>query len=549
MVTEKVVGEGVDVDRYDVSASRFAPTPTGANAKSNAIAVEQYTEDRDLYEAIVASLLETRSQRLNENDDGAVRVPEPVPAETRSSSSRKHKKKPYSGSSVAETGQPSDSKPNPSFICEICAVARRNKHLFCITGCSHACCNDCVAKYVALKLHDTVTRIHCPVSGCGGVLEPGYCSSILPREVFDRWCNALSEALILDAERFYCPFKDCSALLINDGDAVVRDSECPNCWRLFCAQCRVPWHAGLECQEFQGLNEGEKGREDRTIQLAPSSSSRKPRHKKKSYSGSLATETDQLLNSEKGRKDIMIQLAPSSSSRKLKRKKKPYSGSLATETDQPLNSKPDPSFICEICIEPRTNSNLFHIKGCSHTYCNDCVTKYIASKLHDNVTHIDCPVSGCSGVLEPEYCRSILPPELFNRWGNALCEALILEGERFYCPFMDCSALLINDGGVVVRESECPNCRRLFCAECRVPWHGGVECREFQEIKEGERGREDIMLMKLAEKKHWRRCPKCRFFVQKISGCAFVKCRCGVDFCYRCGTPAKESHYCTKCRG
>ncbi|XP_056166586.1 E3 ubiquitin-protein ligase RSL1-like [Syzygium oleosum] len=222
---------------------------------------------------------------------------------------------------------------------------------------------------------------------------------------------------------------------------------------------------------------------------------------------------------------MLLKVAPSSILRKGKCKKEPHSGSLVTETDQLSNSKSDPSFICEICIEPRTNSDLFHIKGCSHAYCNDCVTKYVTSKLGDNMTGIGCPVSGCGGILEPEYCRSILPPEVFDRWGNASCEALILEGERFYCPFRDCSALLINDRGAVARESECPNCRRLFCAQCRVPWHAGVECREFQGLKEGERGTEDIMLMKLAEKQHWRRCPKCKFYVQKISGCAFVRCR------------------------
>ncbi|KAI6679800.1 hypothetical protein NL676_033681 [Syzygium grande] len=509
MATEKALAEGVDVCRRGASASRFAPTATGADTLSSAVSVERHTKDRHLYDAIFASLLPTGPQRLSEDGGGGgVRALDPVPTETRrSSSSRKRKKKPYSGSSVTETGQPSNSKPCPSFVCEICAVPRRNKDPFRVTGCGHACCNDCVTKHVASKLRDNVTRVGCPVSGCGGVLEPGCCSSVLPPEVFDRWGDALCEALISEAERFNCPFKDCSALLIDDGGAVVRKSECPNCRRLFCAQCRVPWHAGLECQEFQGLNEGEKGNED-----------------------------------------IMIKLAQSSSSRKPKRKRKPYSGSLVTETDQPSNSKPDPSFICEICIEPRTNSDLFPIKGCTHAYCNDCVTKYVTSKLHDNVTRIDCPVSGCGGVLELEYCRSILPPEVFDRWGNALCEALILEAERFYCPFKDCSALLINDGDAVVRESECPNCRRLFCAQCRVPWHAGVECQEYQGLIEGERGKEDIMLMKLAKKKHWRRCPKCRFFVQKISGCAFVKCRCGVEFCYRCGAQAKESHYCTECR-
>ncbi|KAF8025932.1 hypothetical protein BT93_F2688 [Corymbia citriodora subsp. variegata] len=524
MATEDAVAEGVDADRHDVSASRFAPIAAGGDAKSDATSVEQYTEeDSDLYDAIVASLLQTRSQRLNEEDgDGNVRVPALVPTETPSSSSRKQKEnpcsgssvteageasnsKPYpsssrkrkerpsSGSSVIEPGQPSNSDPDPSFVCEICAVPRTKKDLLRITGCGHPCCSDCVAKYVASKLHDKVTLMDCPVSGCGGVLEPAYCSSILPPEVFDSWGKALCEVLILEKERYYCPFSDCSALLIDDGGAVLRESECPNCWRLFCAQCRVPWHAGLECQEFQGLSEEAKGTEDR--------------------------------------------------------KKKPCSGLLVIEADQPSNSEPGPPFTCEICVELRTNSDLFRIKGCSHAYCSDCVTKYVTAKLDDNVTRIDCPVSGCGGFLELEYCRSILPSEVFDRWGNALCEGLILEAERFYCPFKDCSALLINDGGEVVRESECPSCRRLFCGQCRVPWHAGVECQEFQELNEGERmSEEDMLLMQLAEKKQWRRCPKCRFIVQKKSGCAFVKCRCGVEFCYQCGAETKVSHYCNNCR-
>ncbi|KAL3747016.1 hypothetical protein ACJRO7_015888 [Eucalyptus globulus] len=698
MATEEFAVEVADADRRDVPASRFAPIAAGGDATS----VEQYTEDRGLYDAIAASLLQSRSKRLNEggggggggdgDGDGEVRVPDRVPAGTPSSSSRKRKKRPCSGSSVAEPGQPSNSEPDPSFVCEICAVPRTKKVLFRIAGCGHACCGGCVTEHVASKLRDGVTRVDCPVSGCGGVLEPVCCSSMLPPEVFDRWGNALCEALISEAERFYCPFTDCSALLIDDGGAVVRESECPDCRRLFCAQCRVPWHAGLECQEFQGLDEGEKGREDTKIELAPLSSSRKPKRKRKPCGRSLVIEADQPSNSEpnpsficeicveprmssdpfrikgcshaycndcitrfvtsklldnvmqiecpvsgcvsnlepedcrsilpsevfdrwddalcdalilegerfycpfkdcsallindggavvresecpncrrlfcaqcrvpwhagvecrefqeldegeRGRKDTKIELAPSSSSRKPKQNKKPDSGPLVIEADQPLNSEPDPSFICEICVEPRMNGDLFCIKNCSHAYCNDCITKFVTSKLHDNIMHIDCPVLGCGGVLEPEYCRSILPPEVFDRWGNALCEALILEAERFYCPFKDCSALLINDGGAVVRESECPNCRRLFCAQCKVPWHAGVEC---QELNEGEREREDIMLMKLAEKKHWRRCPKCRFFVQKKSGCAFVKCRCGVEFCYRCGAEAKLSHYCNNCR-
>ncbi|KAF9624153.1 hypothetical protein IFM89_008091 [Coptis chinensis] len=94
--------------------------------------------------------------------------------------------------------------------------------------------------------------------------------------------------------------------------------------------------------------------------------------------------------------------------------------------------------------------------------------------------------------LEFELCRSILPKEVYDRWGNALCESLILGAHKFYCPFEDCSALLIKDGGMDVKESECPHCRRMFCAQCKVPWHSGVGCEEFQKLKEsGEREKED----------------------------------------------------------
>lgn len=113
----------------------------------------------------------------------------------------------------------------------------------------------------------------------------------------------------------------------------------------------------------------------------------------------------------------------------------------------------------------------------------------MASKLQENITSIKCPEAECCGRLEPYHCRSILPQEVFDRWGNALCEALILRSERFYCPFKDCSALLINDGSVIVKESVCPYCYRLFCAQCQVPWHDGLKCDEFQKLNKNERER------------------------------------------------------------
>ncbi|KAL5098400.1 hypothetical protein RYX36_002727 [Vicia faba] len=207
-------------------------------------------------------------------------------------------------------------------------------------------------------------------------------------------------------------------------------------------------------------------------------------------------------------------------------------------------------FICEICTETKTAKDAFFISGCSHAYCSGCVALYVSSKLEDNVINVRCPVSGCSGLLEAEDCRSILPVEVFDRWGKATCEALFDVSEKFYCPYADCSALLINDGTEAVRNSECPNCRKIFCAQCKVPWHDGIECTEFQKLNADERGKDDVMLMKLAKDMNWRRCPNCRFYVAKSEGCLFMKCRCGIAFCYNCGARHQNhsSHYCNNCK-
>ncbi|KAF5743127.1 E3 ubiquitin-protein ligase [Tripterygium wilfordii] len=229
------------------------------------------------------------------------------------------------------------------------------------------------------------------------------------------------------------------------------------------------------------------------------------------------------------------------------KKRKPFTFPSVSESGQSSNSLVE--FICDICVEAKTASDLFWIMGCSHSYCNDCMIKYVASKLQDNITNIRCPVSDCKGLLEPEYCRSILPKEVFDRWVDALCEAVILGSQKFYCPYKDCSALLIDDGDEIIRESECPNCRRMFCAQCKVMWHAGFECQDFQKLHKDEREKEDIMLMNLAQKQSWRRCPTCRFYVERINGCLYMRCRCGTAFCYNCGSLITGNvHYCTKCK-
>ncbi|XP_009769156.1 E3 ubiquitin-protein ligase RSL1-like [Nicotiana sylvestris] len=199
---------------------------------------------------------------------------------------------------------------------------------------------------------------------------------------------------------------------------------------------------------------------------------------------------------------------------------------------------------CEICAERKESDEMFTIQTCSHIFCTDCISKHVATKIQENIHVVTCPGVACREILDFETCSSIVPKEVISRWDEMLCESLILASQKFYCPYKDCSAMLVNDSDEIIRESECPSCWRLFCAQCKVPWHCGVECVEFQQLNSDERDREDLMVRELAKAKEWTRCPYCKYFVEKTEGCLHMTCRCGSQFCYKCGVIWTIHHAC-----
>nr|GMD10601.1 probable E3 ubiquitin-protein ligase RNF217 [Ipomoea batatas] len=149
---------------------------------------------------------------------------------------------------------------------------------------------------------------------------------------------------------------------------------------------------------------------------------------------------------------------------------------------------------CEICAERKESEEMFRLESCSHVFCTACISKHVATKVQDSIHVVTCPGLNCKGSLEFDSCKAIVPSDVLTRWDEVLCESLIPASEKFYCPYRDCSAMMVNDGDGMITASECPLCHRLFCALCNVPWHSGVGCEEFQKLNEDERGREDIMV-------------------------------------------------------
>ncbi|GKD21872.1 zinc finger, C6HC-type containing protein [Tanacetum coccineum] len=223
----------------------------------------------------------------------------------------------------------------------------------------------------------------------------------------------------------------------------------------------------------------------------------------------------------------------------------PSRASTSSSSKLPIDSRKLPERYCDICTDRKTESEMFrNTNVCGHMFCFDCIREHVAVKIKENMVNVRCPDPSCKGLIRPEVCRFFVPREVIIRWEKALCESMIIGSQKFYCPFKDCSALLVDDGGLSVTSSECPNCNRLFCAQCKVAWHAGIDCRQFQMVIKGEIDPTDIWLMNLAKTKNWRRCPKCSFYVEKTEGCLHISCRCGYQFCYGCGMEYHRRHEC-----
>ncbi|XP_074349333.1 E3 ubiquitin-protein ligase RSL1-like [Apium graveolens] len=150
-----------------------------------------------------------------------------------------------------------------TFRCDICTDRKSTAKSFSIKGCNHTYCSNCIFQYVNFKIQDNLIRLTCPASGCYRSLKHEHCRSILPPKLFVDWDKKLREDAIPVRDRLYCPYKLCSALMVKGPNFKdIIEKVCSGCHKLFCTKCMVPWHAGMNCEEFQKVHVDEREQED-----------------------------------------------------------------------------------------------------------------------------------------------------------------------------------------------------------------------------------------------------------------------------------------------
>ncbi|XP_019153411.1 PREDICTED: probable E3 ubiquitin-protein ligase RNF217 isoform X2 [Ipomoea nil] len=215
--------------------------------------------------------------------------------------------------------------------------------------------------------------------------------------------------------------------------------------------------------------------------------------------------------------------------------------STVNDASSSVQGGPFPKSFCEICLEDKGKWQMIEHDECSHSFCSECMSKHIIARVEANMVEVICPGINCRALLNASDYQHLVPKETLVRWDEAVCKSMYVDSQKLYCPFRDCSSMLVNDTGEDMGKSTCPLCKRSFCAACQVPWHPEFTCKEFKKLNT-QKKKEDAMVMTLAKKKHWQKCPKCKMLVEKSEGCIHMTCRCKHQFCYRCGEKWSSTH-------
>ncbi|CAN0874827.1 E3 ubiquitin-protein ligase RSL1 [Linum grandiflorum] len=205
---------------------------------------------------------------------------------------------------------------------------------------------------------------------------------------------------------------------------------------------------------------------------------------------------------------------------------------------------------CVICLEDTDVQRIFAVDGCSHRFCFTCMKQHVEVKLLHGIVP-KCPSEDCKTELEVGSCQKFLTPKLIETMQLRIKEASIPAGEKVYCPYPKCSALMSKKDVLEFFGSErsstrkCLKCHGLFCINCKVPWHSGMDCDMYK--KRNPNPSEDAKLKFLASRNLWRQCMKCNHMIELAEGCYHMTCRCGNEFCYNCGAEWKDKKATCSC--
>ncbi|CAF4511802.1 unnamed protein product [Rotaria sp. Silwood2] len=198
---------------------------------------------------------------------------------------------------------------------------------------------------------------------------------------------------------------------------------------------------------------------------------------------------------------------------------------------------------CVICLldEPIYFFEGSYSNQCKHsqrTVCDTCIYNNIKILVENTINpNIICPEPDCMAIFTFESIRYILRMgnnlELFERYDRQLTHKHLEQIQEFvWCAHNGCgSGQLHNMDKYLNPIVNCIKCQKQTCAYHRIKWHFGMTCQQYDQFNISSIDNNTQIWIR----KHSKKCPKCKSYIEKISGCDHMTCTiCKHQFCWQC---------------
>ncbi|KAF3133795.1 hypothetical protein TWF594_008954 [Orbilia oligospora] len=171
---------------------------------------------------------------------------------------------------------------------------------------------------------------------------------------------------------------------------------------------------------------------------------------------------------------------------------------------------------CDICGEKAHIFEVTKLK-CKHRHCKSCLQLNFLMVINDPSAW----PAKCCKPLEQDLASNTLSEKEFQRYLDVKREKEQISSTNCF----KCSRPIPSINVIGGSTAFCAKCERITCVHCTKAMHEGA-CLLDPETEK---------LLNMAQGKKWSKCPKCSNMVERNTGCNSMMCRCGMNFCYKCG--------------
>ncbi|KAH8885116.1 hypothetical protein GQ53DRAFT_829161 [Thozetella sp. PMI_491] len=181
---------------------------------------------------------------------------------------------------------------------------------------------------------------------------------------------------------------------------------------------------------------------------------------------------------------------------------------------------------CLTCAESRAEDDTVQL-ACSHSLCRECLRTAFQISM-SSATFL--PVRCCTAVpvkifrdLASSAAGSPITPATLKTYRERTAEATVPAAHKLYCWKPECRAFIppvLCDK----RGGKCRECKTRTCRSCDSKAHYGA-CPKGKEVASAPMPRVsgELLLLALARRMRWKRCPQCKNLVEKNDGCNHIQ--------------------------